>query len=170
MFREGDHIIYGGEGVCRVEAIGPAPIAGADKSRTYYTLVPLYQRGVIYAPTDISVRMRPVISADEAWALINNIPNMASEYARPADAKQALADYRAFLETYECEDLLNLIRMIYIKNESAITQGKNYSQTDDKFLKKARELLYGELAVALGIPAGEVEKTIVKAVEAIQDN
>ena len=48
MFQEGDMIIYGNTGVCRVEQVGhPDHIKGADDSRLYYTLAPVYQAGVI---------------------------------------------------------------------------------------------------------------------------
>lgn len=40
MFQVGDLIIYGGEGVCRVEAVGPSPVRGSNPGRLYYTLAP----------------------------------------------------------------------------------------------------------------------------------
>lgn len=166
MYQVGDLIVYGGEGVCRVDALGEAPIAALGTQRQYYTLTPLYHSGVIYAPTDVSVPMRPVLGREEAWALLRGIPAMDEDMACPPDAKQAALEYRAALQTYDCENLLRLIRLIYNKNIEAITLGKSYGQTDDKFLKRAKELLYGELAVSLGIPPSEVEAVIVRVVEA----
>ena len=160
MYQPGDLIIYGGEGVCRVTAIGPAPIAAVDSERLYYTLTPLYRQGVIYAPTDVAVPMRPILSREEAHALIRSIPTMASDPAEFSDAKQAAQQYKALLQTYDYANLLRLIRMIYAKNEQAITQGKAYSHVEERFLKRARELLHGELAVALGVAPGEVEPLI----------
>ena len=160
MYQPGDLIIYGGEGVCRVAAIGPAPIAAADPERLYYTLTPLYRQGVIYAPTDVTVPMRPILSREEALDLIRSIPTMAPDTAEFSDAKQAAQQYKALLQTYDYANLLRLIRMIYAKNEQAITQGKAYSHVEERFLKRARELLHGELAVALGVAPGEVEPLI----------
>ena len=66
-----DLIVYGGEGVCRVEEIGVPKISGVNKQRQYYTLSPLYRAGKVFAPVDAKVFMRPVITHDEAVALIH---------------------------------------------------------------------------------------------------
>lgn len=166
MYQVGDLIIYGGEGVCRVAAVGPAPIAAADPGRLYYTLTPVYRKGVVYAPTDVDVPMRPALSREEALSLIRSIPTMDQNTLEFADAKQAALEYKALLQTYDHGNLLRLIRAIYAKNERAIVQGKSYSHVDEKFLKRARELLHGELAVSLGVEPDEVERMIREAVEA----
>ena len=74
MYGIGDLIVYAGEGVCRVEGIGVPPMTGVNKQRQYYTLKPLYREGMVYAPVDTGVFMRPVISRDDADALIDRIP------------------------------------------------------------------------------------------------
>lgn len=163
MYQTGEWIIYGGEGVCRVEAVGPAPAAAMDQSKTYYTIKPLYHGGVIYAPTDVPVRMRPILTRQQAWKLLEDIPRMQSEYAHSNDPKETAAQYKAYLETYDCVNLLHLIRMIYIKNQEAILSKKGCGQTADRYLRRAKDLLHGELAVALQIPVDEVEAVIRKA-------
>lgn len=165
MFHAGDLIIYGGEGVCRVTAVGPAPIAAADPARLYYTLAPVYHKGVVYAPVDVNVPMRPVLTREDALTLIHAIPQMKQSSAECQDSKQAAAEYNALLKSYDCASLLRLIRMIYSKNEKAITAGKEYSQVDKRFLRRACELLHGELAAALGADPCEVEGIIREAVE-----
>ena len=54
MFSPGELVVYGGEGVCRVENIGPAEIAGADKRKLYYTLRPLYRTGRVITPVEVT--------------------------------------------------------------------------------------------------------------------
>ena len=41
MFAQGDLVVYGGEGVCRVEGVGTPATTGIDKTKMYYTLSPL---------------------------------------------------------------------------------------------------------------------------------
>ena len=67
-------IVYGNEGVCRVEEIGTPKISGVDKHREYYTLAPIYREGKVFTPVDSKVFMRPVITREEALALIDRIP------------------------------------------------------------------------------------------------
>ena len=79
MYEIGQLIVYGNEGVCRVEEIGTPKISGVDKHRDYYTLAPIYREGKVFTPVDSKVFMRPVISREEALALIDRIPEMTAE-------------------------------------------------------------------------------------------
>lgn len=74
MYEIGQFIIYGCEGVCRVDGIGPVEIKGAQKGVDYYTLAPVYQNGKIYVPVDSQAYSRPVMTRQEARDLIADIP------------------------------------------------------------------------------------------------
>ena len=50
MYQIGDYIVYGNEGVCRVDEIAPFHIPGMTAERLYYTLTPLYHDEKIYTP------------------------------------------------------------------------------------------------------------------------
>ena len=62
MFAQGDLVVYGGEGVCRVEGVGTPAATGIDKTKMYYTLAPLYRTGQVMTPVDTGVLMRPVMT------------------------------------------------------------------------------------------------------------
>ena len=82
MYQQGDLVVYGSTGVCKVEGFGnPDP---RDRSgRQFYLLKPLYQAGVIYTPVEGGkVSMRPVMSAREAQELIALIPGLQPEVCR----------------------------------------------------------------------------------------
>lgn len=166
MFAKGDYIIYGSTGVCQVEAVGtPAGIASADQGRLYYTLTPVYGVGTIYIPVDGKVFMRPVISRDEAEELIDRIPEIQGDACENRDQKFLTTHYKSFIQSHECEDLVELIKSIYARNQHMIRNGKKAGTTDRQYMKKAEELLHGELSVALGIPLGEVPEYIAKRLE-----
>ena len=79
MFQTGELVVYGATGVCRVEEIVGLDQPGRDRGRKYYLLKPLWQDGVIYAPVDSAkVPMRPVMSREEAEALIDRMPGIRS--------------------------------------------------------------------------------------------
>ena len=63
MYSVGELIVYGGTGVCEVEAVE------TKGERQFYRLRPLYQSGIISVPVDGKVFMRPVISREEAEAM-----------------------------------------------------------------------------------------------------
>ena len=79
MFSIGDLVVYGGEGVCRVEGVGPAAIPGADKEKLYYHLAPLSRSGQVLTPVDTRVLIRTVMSAGEARSLVAQLPELEPE-------------------------------------------------------------------------------------------
>ena len=56
MFKEGDFIIYGSNGVCQVEHIGSMELQGVPDDKMYYTLVPVYEKkSRLFTPVDLSL-------------------------------------------------------------------------------------------------------------------
>lgn len=160
MYQIGDLIVYGGEGVCRVEEIGVPKISGINKQRQYYTLSPLYRDGKVFAPVDTTVFMRPVISRDEALSLINDIPNMETSVYENSNLRFLNEYYQQRLQNYTCAGLLQLIRNTHAKREVMISRGKKLGLVDERYMKRAEDMLHGEFAVALGIERGDVRQYI----------
>ena len=74
MYKEGEYIVYGLNGVCLIESITTLDMKDVPKDVEYYSLIPLGQGGKIYVRVDSSQdNMRPVISKDEAERLIKQI-------------------------------------------------------------------------------------------------
>jgi len=166
MYRIGDLVVYGSTGVCRVQNIGPAPGGGA---RAFYTLKPLYQTCTIYAPVEGGqVFMRPVISRAEAEALVASIPEAAPQACAFRDLRQLTEHYEAAIRSQSCTELLALSMSIYRKKQEAAVSRRRLGQTDERFMKRAEELLFGELAVALDIPVGQVADYISARVAAAE--
>jgi CarD family transcriptional regulator len=157
MYKVDDLIMYGGTGVCKVEAITRPDFEEPDENRLYYVLQPLYQSGTIYAPIDNDkVFMRPVISADEANELIDIMPDVHTEIYKSSSIQQLSKHYQSVLDTHKCEDLIRLTKSIHKKKMDALKQNRHLGQIDKKFMKRAEDLLFGEIAAALHIPMEEV--------------
>ena len=166
MFQPGDLVVYGATGVCRVEEITRPNTTGPDRNRQFYLLKPLQQDGVIYTPVDNQkVPTRSVISAQEAEALIDLIPTIQAE-AYHAPTLQALAQhYQSAVHTHDCRDLLELMMSIYAKRRQVESQKRRLGMVDERFMKQAERLLYGEFSVALGIPYDSVQPYIAHRIE-----
>lgn len=161
MFETGDMIIYGGTGVCKVTAVAPlAGSRGAERKRLYYTLKPCYGTETIYAPVDTKVFMRKVITREEAEQLIDRIPELEPDICNERNMRLLSEHYKANLDTHCCEDLLQTVKAVYLKGVRAAEQKRKPGQVDQHFGKRAEELLYGELAVALDIPFEQVKPYI----------
>lgn len=166
MFHENDLVIYGNTGVCKVKAVGQLDgISAAGKERTYYTLEPVYEKGTIYIPVDSKVFMRLVITPEEAKELIRKIPTIKENTMEYQNQRMLSDQYEASLSSHKCEDLVQLIRTVYKRNQKAAQNRKKPGQTDERYMKRAKELLHGELAAALGIPYESVEQYICDMIE-----
>ena len=152
MFRIGEKIVYGGSGVCLVQDITTVDIRGVDKNRLYYILKPLYHDGIIRIPVDNEkVFMRPMITRQEAEALIDMIPTVKADACNEKNPGLLRGHYQEYLGSFDCADLIELTMSIYAKKKDAAQQKKKLGSTDERYMKRAEELLFGELAAALAL-------------------
>ncbi len=165
MYQPGDLIIYGGEGVCRVESVGPLALSDVKSDKLYYTLQPLYCSETVFAPVEGKVFMRPVIDREEAEALVRAIPDIEESRLEGRNLRMAGEYYQKMMASHNCADLVQLIKTIYVRQQSAQAAGRKGGQVDERYRRRAEDTLYGELAVALGIPKDEVEVYIYKEIE-----
>lgn len=165
MYRAGEWVVYGSTGVCQVMAVGPAEAGrGLEKGKEYYQLSPLLDSSVIYAPVDTKVFMRPVISRQEAEELLEGAANLEEDICYSRNLRLLTEHYKEALQTHQCEDLLRIIRAVYVKNQACAKNGKRPGQIDQRYMKRAEELLHSELSVALHIPYEEVPDYIAQVI------
>lgn len=113
MFEVGSLVIYGSDGVCRVENVGPLEMQDAQKDMPYYTLSPLYHGGTIFTPVDTKVLMRPGMTREEAEALIAHIPQVRAETGLSRNPRLLHEHYQLSLKSGDCVELVKLIRTVY---------------------------------------------------------
>ena len=166
MYQVGDLVIYGGSGACRVTAIGPPAGVRGGQGKPYYTLSPVYGTEVIYAPVDTKVYMRPVLSRDEAEKFIRQIPTIEEAQISAGSLQLVSRQYQESLQSHECCDLVRLIKTIHSKDAQARRLGRKPGRIEERYRKRAEDLLYGELSVALGIPRDNVGQYIKSTLKA----
>lgn len=164
MFGIGDYVICGNKGVCTVENITTLNITGVNKEREYYILKPLYMAGsTVYVPVDSPKEsMRKVLEREEAEKLIKEIPNIPLLVITNDKFSEQM--YRDCIRTNDCEDLVKIIKTIYMRKQKRIQAGRKVTAVDAKYFHMAEDHLYGELAVALNISRKEVESCIVEVI------
>ena len=166
MYCIGDLILYGRTGVCRVEDISAETTGG--ETRQYYSLRPLYQNCCIRTPVKGGkVFSRPIISPAEADSLIRRIPELKAEPYHNLNLNQLRDHYRAWLEQFDCESLICMTKSLYLKKQEAAAQRRKFGAVDERFMREAEDLLYGEFAAALEIDRDKVENYIANRLEAI---
>ncbi len=166
MFQKDQWIVYGSTGVCRVAQIGPLKeLSGADPDTLYYTLEPLCGTDIIYVPVDTQAFMRPVITRQQALDLIDRIPTLHEDHYKAGNRRLLTDQYQASLRSHSCEELVELIAFIYHKQQRTLERGRRLSETDQRYRKRAEELLHGEFSIALDIPLEEVQPYIAKRLQ-----
>lgn len=160
MYRKNQLVLYGNTGVCRVADIAPLP--QQKDNRLYYTLIPLFSpfSETIHVSVSSRAFMRPLISASEAKNYLDNIGDIDAQPFRSRDHKETANHYGAILDTHDCWQYLHLMKSLYLKIDENARMGKHISQTEQRYLKQAESLLYGELAAALGKKPEEIRAEV----------
>lgn len=160
MFEIGELIMCGGHGVCRIMAITGNPIDKLDKKKKYYILEPVFEKGsTIYMPVDNDkVVMRKIMNEQDAKKLIGKIPDIETVWIKEEKTREQM--YKDAIKTYDCHSLVQIIKTLYLRRQDRVRQGKKALSSDEHYLKKAEELLYSEMSLALSVPKDRVEAYI----------
>ena len=160
MFQIGDYIVYGTSGVCRVEKIGPVDLPDVSKDKLYYTLSPVRNPGGhIYTPVDNQrVVMRPILTEDETEQLLKALPDIAP--LTISDEKTVELLYKHSLSSCDSVRWVQVIKTIHQRKQSRLKAGKKITAVDDRYMRIAKDNLYGELAVALHKKPDEISSYI----------
>ena len=153
MFSVGEKIIYGENGVCTVEKIEPLQMSGASKDKLYYHLSPLIGSGTYFAPVDSGAFMRPVMSREQADALIDSMPGIEPAICNDNRFNHVDAYYKELFRQHTCEALVAIVKGLRCR----MAERKTRSSRAEATMKRARDMLHGELSVALALELGEVE-------------
>ena len=155
MYEIGEKIIYGENGVCTVSKVAPLEMSGGS-DKLFYHLQPLIGSGVYFAPVDSGAYMRPVISREEAEALIDSIPFIEPAICRDNRFNHVDAFYKELFRQHSCEALVSIVKGLYLR----MNEKKTKSSRAESTMKRAQGILHGELSIALDLEVDEVEDYI----------
>ncbi len=160
MFNVGESVVYGINGVCRIESIGVLDMDGMPKDKEYYTLCPVFSnRSKVFAPVDNTrIVMRGVMSESEAKHLLDELPKLpelsiTSEKLRECEYKEAI-------KSCDCYIIAKMLKTIKHRMNERIAQGKRVTANDEKYFRIAEDKLLSELSISLGKNKDEVKKWI----------
>ena len=152
MYAVEDKIIYGSSGVCVVTEICTPNFSREERGKKYYKLRPIYSSETIYAPVETTAFMRPILTQSEAELLVSRIPEIEAKPCTSTGITVLRQQYEEFFRGHDCESYISLIKGVTVKEAS----GRKLGQTDQRYLKRAEDVLYNELAAALNIEPAQV--------------
>ena len=155
MFKINDMIIYGTQGVCKIEDIEEKTFSGVHK--TYFVLKPINEKGsTVYAPTDnefVLKKMRRLLTKDEIHKLIDSMPEENTVWIENESERKAL--YKEVLAGGEHLELIRMIKAIYAHKNEREAEGKRLHMSDERFFKEAEQILYNEFQYVLHLSCKE---------------
>ena len=156
MFQVGDRVIYGTEGVCRIERIESLRVGG--HAAPYYVLSPIYREGAtVYVPLNnerLTERMKRVLSPQELEALLAAAVRNEPLWLDDPNERKHL--YSVVLLGGDRQELLRLVQTLYRRREKLTALGKHLRAADEQALRDAERMVNGEFALVLNIPRHDV--------------
>jgi len=162
MFETGQYVVKANTGVCKVTEIRSVSMSEEEEAKEYYILTPYGDnRGTIMVPvgSDKS-NVRSIMTEEEAVAFLNHIPEI--EVAWILSDRMREQHYKDAIRSNQPEQLVSIIKNLYIRNKEREQQGKKSTAVDERYCKMAETALYQELAVALGKVPEEMRALIVE--------
>lgn len=160
MLKQGDTIIYGNSGICRIVDIKEEDFLGEKKN--YYVLKPLYEsRTTIHVPEfneRLVSKIKPVFSKNELLSLLGRLHEIEPIWID--NDKQRQEKYKELLDSGERDSVVGIIKALLSRNLELTKCGKKLNYTDEQFLSTAKHIFEGECAYVLEIDKNEVENYI----------
>ncbi len=169
MFEKGEYIIYGRNGICKIEDITHLDISGADKKKLYYVLSPLNTKGSrIYFPVDKKdANARKLVTKQEAWKLLDEIREIPQIWV--ANEKVREETYKQALNSCDQHQWVSIIKTLHVRRQTRLSQGKKMASTDERYLKLAEDALYSELAFVMDKDKSEMAPFIREHIEKMDE-
>lgn len=157
MFQVGDYIVYGNNGICKIEEITHPKIAG-NSNQLYYVLVPQKTRDSrLFCPIDNNrVVLRKVITAEEAQALLEEVADI--EPLQVESERLRDDSYKKAMRSCDLRQCIQVIKALLIRKKEREGIGKKVTVTDERYMKLAEDGLYGELSLALGCDREKIKQ------------
>lgn len=162
MFSVGQTVVYGVQGVCRIEDVTIKKFG--KESEEYFVLQPIFDgKSLLYVPCgnpNLLAQMRPVLTREELNELIASAAGADSTWME--DEKQRRSICTDIIKSGDRASLMQLIVMMYQRSEALREQKKHIALADERLMKQASRLLHDEFAFVLGIQPEEVPDYIAR--------
>lgn len=162
MYKIGDNVVYGSNGVMTVTDIREEAIG--DVLRSYYVLKsPAGNKdSLTFVPIDnekLVAAMRPLVSREKILEIIDGISGI--EEAEWINDNRARAEkFKEIVESGTHKEIIAMIKAISKMGIRRGEEGKKNYLADEAAMKKAEHVLYSEFSTVLNIPEDEVSNFI----------
>ncbi len=165
-FKIGDYVVYGTNGVCKIDNITSTSLSPALPERDYYILSQVKNGSTIYAPVDMTHaknKMRTLLDKETIDSLLVAVKDKSMAWTN--DRKVRNVQFHEILAKGVSEEYLLMVRCIYMQKSYLEQNKKKLSNTDADILFTAQTLMEDEFSFVLGMPIQEVAAYVKGALE-----
>lgn len=164
VFEVGDYVMKTSKGVCHIDDITHLDMSGIDKTKLYYVMTPVDGKGsTLYVCVETADNnIRPAMTKDEAEGVIDEIPSVKEAWIENDKLREQ--QYKDAVRSGSPRELVSIIKTIYARKRMREEQGKKNTAVDERYFKQAEELLYAEIAFALGKNKNEISDLITNTI------
>ena len=145
----GDVVLYGSDGVCRIEEISERKIGSEIFS--YYVLKPVYDaRSTVLVPLQnkkLLDKMAEIISEKELFESINSAKAESLEWTE--DDAQRKEIFKGIIDSGCIADVLRALMLLYARRDELDDCGRKLRAADEIILRECEKILYDEFAYVL---------------------
>lgn len=165
MFSVGDKVIYGTMGVCTVEDIAKPDLPGGGARECYVLRPHFVANSRVYAPVEANpVKMRPLLSPEQAQSLIDSMPGIQALSAGK-EKQEFYNTCRSTIKSTDSTMIARLLKTLYQKKQQVLQQKKLVPSAEKEYFDTAERMLFGEISVVLGMPVEHVGDYITARLE-----
>lgn len=162
MFKIGEFVLYGAEGVCKIVGIEELDLTGETSS--YYRLASENDRtSTIFVPIANSIlteRIKPLLSEEEIRALLADTSEVEPIFCDSTNLRKSR--YHEIVNSADRKRMLALVRELHARRNSIKGTGQRFSITDDHYYKLAQRILFDEFSRVIPISQSEFLDFITK--------
>lgn len=156
MFKVGDIVKYGVNGICKITDITMKDFCG--KETEYYVLQTMTGfASTFFVPTKnatLTSKMQHLLSREEALSVISEIPEAHLEWIE--NDKERSSAFSTILNSNDRRDILRLSGLLYQKKHELESRGKKLHIADERIMHEAERIIGDELSTVLNIPKSEI--------------
>ncbi len=156
MFKVGDVVIYGLQGICRIDCIEPKKIG--KQVMDYYVLKPVFNENTsVFVPINNDVltsKMKSVLTKSQIEILLKKAADIDTINIQDENQKREI--YKKILSGGDRERLIALIKTIHTQRDIRRQDNKKLNMNDEQTLRKAEDILYNEIAFVYGVELDDI--------------
>lgn len=158
MYNKGDFVVKAVNGICEIIEIAAMNLSGEEK--VYYVLIPMNEKTTkVFVPADTAEqKIRPVMKKEDAWNLIKEINTIKEVLVENEREREKI--YKEAINSCDPQRLVSILKGLYFRRKKRLEDGRKITTVDERYFKLAENLLYNELAFALGVHKSEIEKIL----------